>query len=156
MSEENYLDEEQIFFKRFPAEKQDQVRGLVNYATLMGLSGKDLVSIGGKLDRLKASQDTARNKEIIQSMNIEPIGGDKGRSDKQAVFDERFKYKTTTGQYNFVRKYSDEWQITSVSTKVTINYHPQSYENIPKCQWQRRIRYAMMLDIAHGLIQLNF
>jgi hypothetical protein len=49
--------EEELLFKRFPADKQEQVRQLVAYAQLMGLDGKDLVSIGGKLDHIKASAE---------------------------------------------------------------------------------------------------
>ena len=48
-------DDLEINFKRFPREKQEQIRQLVNYATLMGLDGKDLISIGSKLERIKSN-----------------------------------------------------------------------------------------------------
>lgn len=78
---EHEVDEELLFFRRFPAEKQDQVRALVNYATLMGLNGKDLVSIGGKLDRLKAAAERKQRHTIIAEMmkNVQPIGKDKAK-----------------------------------------------------------------------------
>lgn len=156
MSDTDFIDEEQIFFKRFPAEKQDQVRGLVNYATLMGLTGKDLVSIGGKLDRLKASQELQRNKEILNSIDIHPIGGDKSSSSRQDKLDHRFKIKTTNGQYNFESDGYDRWRVTSLATKVVKTWQPKTEDGIPKTHWRRRLRYAMMLDVAHGYFQLNF
>jgi hypothetical protein len=61
-------DQDEIIFRRFPAEKQEQVRQLIGWTKLMGLSGDDLVSIGGKLNRLSAQQELSRNKEIAQSM----------------------------------------------------------------------------------------
>ena len=36
---------------RFSADKQDLIEQFVEYAQLMGLSGRDLVAISGKLDR---------------------------------------------------------------------------------------------------------
>ena len=46
-------DEKELIFRRFPEDKQEQIRQLVAYTTLMGLSGTDLVSIGGKLNRIE-------------------------------------------------------------------------------------------------------
>jgi hypothetical protein len=155
MSDTDFIDEEQIFFKRFPEEKQDQVRGLVNYATLMGLTGKDLVSIGGKLDRLNAQRELARNKEIVKSYNHEPIGDDRNRSSREEALDERFKVKTTNGIYHFKRSYSDEWKVTNINTKVTKSHSPQPYD-LGRVSWSRRLRYRMVLDLAHGHFQLNF
>lgn len=143
------MEEEELIFKRFPAEKQDQVRGLVNYATLMGLNGKDLVSIGGKLDRIAAARQRIANVQIIESFNCLPIGQDKN-------IDERFKLKTTTGTYNFEKRYSD-WMVTSASTKKTKRHHADVYnKDLPKTNWDRRHRYAVLLDIASGELQLNF
>lgn len=151
----NVFDEEQLFFKRFPAEKQDQVRGLVNYATLMGLTGKDLVSIGGKLDRLKDQRELARNKEIVKNINAQPIGQDRKRYDPEAAMDDRFKIIVVGGSYSFVRNYSDGWKIQSSSTKVIKTHQPDEY-HLGRVGWRRRLRYAMMLDIANGKFQLNF
>lgn len=74
---ESTVDEDiGLYFKRFSKEKQDQIRALVNYATLMGLDGKDLVSIGGKLDRIKEKQAIMNNRAIVEGMSINPIGKD--------------------------------------------------------------------------------
>ena len=54
--------EQDLQFRRFSAEKQEQIRQLVCYATLMGLEGKDLISIGGTWNR---SLGTAKRKENL-------------------------------------------------------------------------------------------
>jgi hypothetical protein len=61
-------DQDEIIFRRFPLEKKNQVRHLVSWARLLGLTGPDLVSIGGKLDRSEKQQELRRNKEIAKSM----------------------------------------------------------------------------------------
>lgn len=142
------LDEEQMFFKRFSKDKQDQIRGLVNYVTLMGLTGKDLISIGGKLDRLKASQEIKRNREIIKSFNCLPIGHDK------TIID-RFKLEGQGGFYKFEERYSG-YTITSYKTKVSKTHDPSVYDLGRNVSWNVRKRAYMLLDIANGFFTLNF
>lgn len=156
-------DEELLFFTRFPAEKQDQVRGLVEYATLMGLTGKDLISIGGKLDRLKLAQAKRSNLEIIKGFKILPIGNDKKLSpaDLEHAFDRRFKLESTIGYYTFERDsssyYNMVWRITNTITKVSITHSPDHWGYaLPKVRSTRASRYALLLDISAGLLQLNF
>jgi hypothetical protein len=145
------MDEEELVFKRFPADKQEQVRQLVGYATLMGLSGKDLVSIGGKLDRIKAARERASNMEIINSFNCLPIGADSKRSS-----DDRFKLKTSNGNYNFENHYG-RWKVTSLKTKATKVHQIDSYDyELPRLSWDRRSRYVVLLDISQGKLVLNF
>lgn len=68
---------EEIFeLKRFPKDKHEQIAGLVQYATLMGLTGRDLVSIGGKMDRDNVKKERARRLEICNSM-VTPTRGNK-------------------------------------------------------------------------------
>ena len=150
--------EDELFFKRFPAEKQDQVRGLVEYATLMGLTGKDLVSIGGKLDRMKAQQERTRNMEIIKSFKIETIGDDKRYKgvNREDALDNRFKVRTATGAYNFRYSYYG-WEVQSLKTGVVVRHAINVHEyELGDRNWNRLCRYTMTLDIAHGKIQLNF
>lgn len=144
------MDEEELVFKRFPAEKQDQVRGLVNYATLMGLTGKDLVSIGGKLDRIKVSRERVRNRELVQTVKIEPI-----HKDSASRMLERFKIKTAHGSYNFESQYNS-WKITSLKTKVSKTHTPDWHDFGVRASWQKRTQQSMLLDIATGTFQLNF
>lgn len=144
------MDEEELVFKRFPADKQDQVRGLVNYATLMGLTGKDLVSIGGKLDRIKASRERIRNRELVETVKFAPIG-----SDSKSRLLERFKIKTTHGSYNFESQYNS-WKVTSLKTKVTKTHTPEWHDFGVRASWQKRAQQSMLLDVATGHFQLNF
>ena len=43
-------------FKRFSEDKQEQIRQFVSYAQMMGLTGKDIRSIGDKLDRRRVDR----------------------------------------------------------------------------------------------------
>lgn len=147
------MEEEELFFKRFSEAKQEQIRGLVQYATLMGLTGKDLVSIGGKLDRLKAQEERKRNMDIVNSFECLYIGKDRGLE-----INHRFRLKTANGDYRFERTWGDEWTVTSYQTKCTVRHSAYVHQhNLPaKPGWDARIRYALLLDIDRGRLQLNF
>jgi hypothetical protein len=149
--------EDELIFKRFPAEKQEQVRQMVAYAQLMGLTGKDLVSIGGKLDRMSAIQERKRNLEIIHGFSILPIGRDKEYkgSRLEDALDNRFKIKTAAGAYNFFYDYGG-YNVKSATTGKSVRYNPKGEYHLGNINWCRRVRYAMILDVAHGYLQLNF
>lgn len=160
-NQETFLEEEQMFFKRFPAEKQEQVRGLVQYATLMGLTGKDLVSIGGKLDRLKESTERARNVEIVKGFDCLLIGTDAKlpKHHRQYAIEERFKLKYPHGAYNFT--YNDtHWKIRSLKTNVTkshqISYYADEYALPKSYSWRKRRFCCMLLDIYNSKFTCNF
>lgn len=145
------MDEDELVFRRFPAEKQEQVRGLVNYAMLMGLSGKDLISIGGKLDRLKQSAERRRNKEIVESFALLPM--DKG----QPLQSDKFKIKGATSTYTFKANGSSRWDVSSSATKVTKRHEVNHWEyELGKLHYQHRSRHALLLDIAAGKFNLDF
>jgi hypothetical protein len=148
--------EEELVFKRFPADKQEQVRSLVAYTQLMGLSGKDLVSIGGKLERLKATGEKKTNMATIHGMKIEHIGQDKNRRDTESALDERFKLRTVDAVYHIESNYGDRWEITNTSTKVKKRHNATNDYELGSVHWRRRQRYCLMLDIATGKLQLNF
>lgn len=147
-------NEELLFFRRFPAEKQDQVRALVNYATLMGLNGKDLVSIGGKLDRLKASQLKKEREAILEEMMAQCtfIGRDKNDRYNQR-HPNRFKYKDGSGRVwklEGVDYYG--CHITSDTGKTLRVRFTERYD-------VKGGRYDMkqaLLNIYYGHIPLNF
>lgn len=150
------INEDELVFKRFPAEKQDQVRGLVNYATLMGLTGKDLVSIGGKLDRLKVAMERKSNMNIIAGYECLPIGQDRNSRNKDSHMDERFRLKTAKGSYKFESDYSG-WKITSSTAVVKKFKSPDEYAyQLGNVSWRRRSRYSLLLDISAGKLVLDF
>jgi hypothetical protein len=137
---------------RFPDAKQDQVEQLIEYAQLLGLSGRDLVAIGGKIDREQAKSRKESNMELIRGFECLPVGKD----DKYDL-DRRFKLKTATGTYNFDTGGWSDWTITSLKTKnkVSRSVDPYLYD-LPSTDWRTKLRYAILLDIALGKFQLNF
>jgi hypothetical protein len=137
---------------RFPAEKQDQIEQLIAYAQLLGLSGKDLVAIGGKMDREQAKRLKIANMEIVRGFECLPIG-----KDSKHDLDTRFKLKTIDGAYNFVNDSWQRWIVTSVKTKVQRNHYSNTdMYDLPKTRWRTQQRYAMLLDIAEGRFKLDF
>lgn len=137
---------------RFSEDKQEQLEQFVAYAQLMGLSGRDLVAIGGKIEREQAKQKKLANMEIIKSFECLTIG----RDDKWKI-DERFKIKTVDGAYNFTNDRWDGYEIISLKTNVKKFHTPYAYDyDLPKTHWRTRQRYAMLLDIATGRFKLDF
>ena len=155
MTEEVIDDEELLVFKRFPTEKQDQVRALVNYATLMGLTGKDLVSIGGKLDRLKAARERKHQEAVLDGMleKVSPIGKDK-KDYRNQIDPRRFDY--TDGSGRKWRVEGLDWhgaRVTSdsgVTKRVTLGSH---YAVSGRNKFHLK---QFLLHVYHGEIQLNF
>lgn len=147
--------EEELLFKRFPAEKQEQVRQLVAYAQLMGLDGKDLVSIGGKLDRIKASAEYKRNKELVESsFTFLAIGADKGRG--EYYLNNRWRIKTAGGSYTFEAQGWDVYRVRSNKTGAVRDHRATEDYSLGTGDYYKRRRYAIMLDVAYGILPLNF
>jgi hypothetical protein len=142
------------FLKRFPESKHEQIKQLMSYITMCGVSGRDLVSIGGYIDRQRANeqyyQAKARVQEYIDQKTICPISADKS---DQIV--NRFKFKTINGDYNFRGDWAS-WEVFSVKTKTRQRYQPTSRSWPGHLNWNRRSFYDMVLDIVEGNIQLNF
>ena len=145
--------EEELLFKRFPAEKQEQVRQLVAYAQLMGLDGKDLVSIGGKLDRIKASAEYRRNKELVESSFIFlNVGRDQG----EYSLNNRWRIKTVGGSYTFEARGWDMYRVKSNKTGSVVDHRVTADYSLGSGDYYKRRRYAVMLDVCNGLLPLNF
>lgn len=145
--------EEELLFKRFPAEKQEQVRQLVAYAQLMGLNGKDLVSIGGKLDRIKASAEYRRNKSLVESTFIFlNIGRDRG----EYALNNRWRIKTDSGSYTFTALGRDVYRVKSNKTGAVRDHRVTNDYSLGTGDYYKRRRYAVMLDVCNGLLPLNF
>jgi hypothetical protein len=142
------------FLKRFPESKHEQIRQLMSYIEMCGVSGKDLVSIGGYIDRRQASEQYQhardRVQEYIDQRTIRPIGAD--RPD-QVI--NRFKFKTLNGDYNCLGEWSS-WDIVNVKTKARQRVKPTERDWPNHVHWGRRNFYNMVLDIAEGHVQLNF
>ena len=146
----------EITFKRFPESKQEQIRQFVAYAQMCGLSGKDIRSIGDKLDRERKTEERRANMEIVQGFECLNIGDDAKRHDKKYHLNQRFKLKTATGTYNFVYDWYG-FTVTSLKTKKTVRHKTNTgdYE-LPVRNYDEVARYATLLDIAFGKLKLNF
>lgn len=148
----NEEDTETLVFKRFPEDKQEQVRGLVNYALLMGLNGKDLVSIGGKLDRIKIRREEQRNEEIVKSIKVDKVGKDKDMRNRWSykVGDVRYYFQAGGGWYNSV-------SITNSKTGVRRHFTYDQYHVSRRLNIERNYYLPhVMLAVHDGTIQLNF
>ena len=147
------MEEAELLFKRFPAEKQEQVRQLVAYAQLMGLDGKDLVSIGGKLDRIRASAEYKRNKSLVESsFEFLNVGRDKG----DYYLNSRWRIKTAGGSYTFQAQGWRVYRVKSNKTGAVRDHQVVNDYSLGSGDYYKRERYAMMLDVAHGVFPLNF
>ena len=143
------------FLRRFPESKHEQIRQVMSYLEMCGLSGRDIVSIGGYMDRhaaselYRAAQD--RVKAFIDQKTIRPIGGDH----KDQVVN-RFKYCGIDGDYNFVNDGWAGWEVTSMKTKAKKRFSNTDRVWPGHVHWSRRHFYDMVLDIADGNVRLNF
>jgi hypothetical protein len=137
---------------RFPAEKHEQIEQLIVFAKLMGLSGRDLVAIGGKIDREDRKALVQSNMHLVNTFQCLTIGFDSVHN-----LDSRFKLKTGRGAYNFHSIGWNSWLITSLKTKIKQTYTVDVYSyDLPRIDFRTKCRYAILLDIAQGKLVLNF
>lgn len=149
---------EELKFKRFSKDKQEQIRQFVSYAQMMGLTGKDIRSIGDKLDRDRKAEERKANMEAIKTFTCMPIGIDRdyGAARIEDRLDERFKLDLSGNKYKFEYDYG-WWNITSYKTKQTIKHRPSyDYEIKNTNSWARGARWQILLDLYYGKINLNF
>jgi len=152
--EQETTEEVALHFKRFSAEKQDQVRALVNYATLMGLDGKDLVSIGNKLNRIAINRRIKYNRDITDDMleRVELIGKDR-KSDTRDR--DRFIYVDAVGN-KWLFENIGYWgvAVTNMTTGVKKEFNKYDKYDLGRCdRWTMR---QFLMNLHDGIIQLNF
>lgn len=136
--------------KRFDTAKHEQLEGLLQWCQLMGLTGKDLVSLGGHIDRLQARQAVEQNLAICQGIQIDPVGKDNNTNTRWSI-------KTSTGRYKFeLGSYYEDITITSYATKVKKRYQANRIYELPRMDWRKRTKYQALLDYHYGIIQLDF
>ena len=152
MEELETATEDELYFRRFPPEKQDSIRALVSYVTLLDLNGKDLISIGGRLERIKASRQAVNNQNIILGMDIRPVGKDKDLRRRWVyLHEDGTRYYFDSPGWSDVRVRSG---LTNVTKHVTV---PEQYD-VKKVRSLNHNRYLanIMLNVYHGKIKLNF
>ena len=136
--------------KRFDQNKHEQLEGLLQWCTLMGLTGKDLISLGGHIDRMQARNAAKANLDIVDGMGCQPVGQDKNMIG-------RWKFKTAQATYRFEE--TSGWysvKITNTSTKAKKTVLVNHTHDIGRMHYRKQLRYLTMLDVYHGKIQLNF
>lgn len=154
------MDEDlELEFRRFPKEKQEQIRQLVSYCTLMGLTGEDLISIGGKLARNAAKTESKRNIEIAKSYesSITPVG--KTALDKLRNEGKRWIYTDPRGnKWEFSTEYYYEVQIKSRATRTIKYFYIDNHIKGPgrHAAKDKICMYNALIALHKGLIQLNF
>lgn len=135
--------------KRFDKAKHEQLEGLLQWCTLMGLSGKDLVSLGGHIDRAQATAEAKSNRTLAETIQFDPVGEhDYNNSNK-------WSYLTPNGRYTFQESTWGRVSVTSNKTKVRKHIQIEQYQ-LGRLQWQRRERLNCALNIIHGKIVLDF
>lgn len=142
-------DEILLEFKRFSADKQEQIRQLVAYTTLMGLTGKDLVSIGGKLNRIQEKKERQRHLEIGLSYEVVPVG--KSKKDQEANKGRKWYWTSPAGiKYRFDREYSYSVVVSNCET------NKRTYQSINDLVPQLRTNFCanVMANLHEGNIKL--
>lgn len=150
MEHQDITEEVLLHFKRFPEEKQDQIRSLVNYSTLMGLTGKDLISIGGKLNRIDQKREIMFNRNTVESMDIRPINKDKDCRT-------RWAYRDGMGVlYHFeIAGYYRTVKVTNIQTKKVGKVYVNDNYDFGRYSFKNnRELPTVMLNVFHGKIRL--
>lgn len=138
--------------KRFSADKQDQVEALVSYATMLGLTGSDLVSIGGKMNRMQASAERKRNTEIVAGMHTVSRG--------HRDIDTDFKMQNALGDWYVFRftgwyQYGC-WDVSNPKTKVMKSHVVTTAYEVGGTGHRRRMKNLVLLDVYNGVFKLDF
>ena len=134
--------------KRFDKAKHDQLEGLLQWCQLMGLTGKDLVSLGGHIDRAQRNEEAQKNRALAKTIKFDPVGADKEMHHK-------WSHKNLHGRYTFE---GSSWQrvyVTSNKTKVRKSFNLELYE-VGRVSWRERDRLQSALNMINGKIVLDF
>lgn len=134
--------------KRFDKDKLEQLEGLLQWVQLMGLTGKDLVSLGGHIDRIQSRETMLKNKAIVDGMGCRPIGNDRS-------MDDRWKFKTATATYWFEEVGWSFVKVTNAKTRVHKKFQLSDHD-LGRMNWRKQVRYRAMLDVHAGKIVLDF
>ena len=144
--------EDELYFRRFPAEKQDSIRALVSYITLLNLDGKDLISIGGRLDRLKIKREVSRNRAIVAEMDLRLVGKDTSMNSRWAyVSPDGTRYIFDAADWYDVRVRNPK---TGVTRTMMIHDHYQIGRRVASIH--HRYLADVMLNVHYGFIKLDF
>lgn len=134
--------------KRFDKAKHDQLEGLLEWCQLMGLTGKDLVSLGGHIERSQLAAEAKSNRTLAETITFDPVGSDTEMSNK-------WSYLTPDGRYTFQDARWGQVTVVSNKTKVRKNFRTEMYQ-LGRMHWGKRDRLQCALNIINGRIVLDF
>jgi hypothetical protein len=135
--------------KRFDKAKHEQLQGLLEWCQLMGLTGKDLVSLGGHIDRAQAAAEAKSNRSLADTIKFDVVGSDTDMNSK-------WSFKTAEGvRYTFESASWKRVNVTSNKTKVRKVFQLEHYD-LGRISWTRRDRLQCALNIINGRIVLDF
>lgn len=142
-------EDQEIYFKRFDTHKQYQIRQLVSYVTLLGLSADDLVSIGNRLKRIKISEESKLNKALVKDLyNQVSIDGYRYHN---LVF--TLKYNDKVYKFKFNSWYSCMVEVENTTNKIKKNFNLKPYNAGGGISG--RVQMALV-NIKNGDIVLDF
>lgn len=145
---------DKTFLKRFPEDKQAQVMQLVAWAEMLGLTGRDLVSIGGKIDRDIKAREREANRAICKQFECLNVGSDKG----EYRLNKRFKLVVNGQSYRFEQDSFSYVDVYSNKTKQKKHFQLDEYE-LGRVDWgfySKYWRQRVLLNIYFGKIKLDF
>ena len=134
--------------KRFDKAKHDQLEGLLEWCQLMGLTGKDLVSLGGHIERSQQAAEAKSNRTLAETITFDTVGGDTEMSNK-------WSYLTPDGRYTFQDARWGQITVVSNKTKVRKSFRTEMYQ-LGRMHWGKRDRLQCALNIINGRIVLDF
>lgn len=142
--------EDDLVFKRFDASRQEQIRQLVSYTTLLGLSADDLISIGNRLKRIKISNEVKINKALIKDLyeNVHYIN--------YSYYNLKFTYKHDNKNYKCEFKYMydiADVTIMNAATGDNKRFHLKPYEVGSGVKGKLGV---FLVNIVNGDIKIDF
>ena len=142
--------EQDLTFRRFSPEKQDQIRQLVAYTTLLGLTGNDLISIGGRLERLTRSREVRQNRELAQEHydKLTQVWQNSRSYGKKFIYDtfRDIKYTIET----------DHWLGVNLTNNKSGKSKRQTMKSYMTGTGSKGLKYLVAINIHHGHVDVNF
>jgi hypothetical protein len=137
--------------KRFDKTKHDQLEQLIAWCTIMGLTGNDLISLGGHIQRFQDREEINKNMEIIKSYD-----SSLGTVGKDTNFDRRFTMTSIHGKYLLEDDGYRSVMVTSYTTKIRIKHGLGEWKLGRTYHWNTGWRYRALLEVHAGRIKLDF
>jgi hypothetical protein len=147
------------FLARFPESKYEQIKQLMSYIQLCGVTGKDLVSIGGYIDRERKKETTKSNLARIADLDIQLIAKAK-RDPRQEWWHQRWRVVTANGnKYDFTDDTWNNYRVYSHATKITksitaLDHYAGSWPST--WRYNKIQAHELMMDVVDGRLLLNF